>query len=234
MVTSSVLRFTDFLVFEIDREHNVVRLQNISKPDESSHKPEDKDTSTPGAAIDIHPTTECATEPVTGAGTLTKSVIDTASDSNPLPTDNLSSTAAGTSIKVEVAETPDFEDNNPWRARFTARLEQFLSLEAIEKLKQMFLEGPTSPTVSPDDSNERPPPTPIPIPSNNPSRSESDGRATKHEERRGRGGRGGREGRGGRIGAPGRERPKLQNADHRKVVSDVSKIPQCDPCSNCI
>lgn len=231
MVTSSVLRFTDFLVFEIDREHNVVRLQNISKPDESSHKPEDKDTNTPGAAIDIHPTTECATGPVTGAATLTKSVIDTASDSNPLPTDNLSSTAAGTSIKVEVAETPDFEDNNPWRARFTARLEQLLSLEAIEKLKQMFLEGPTSPIVSPDDSNERPPPTPIPIPSNNPSRSQSDGRATKHEERRGRGGR---EGRGGRIGAPGRERPKLQNADHRKVVSDVSKIPQCDPCSNCI
>lgn len=133
-------------------------------------------------------------------------------------TDDITSPADGTLVKTETVDVSESEDNKAWPARFTSRLSQYLSSEAIEKLKEMFLAGPVPLPAPVDDPIARPPPTPIPIPTSHPARPVPDGR-----EAGGRGGRGDRESKGGWGGAAGRERPKAKHQDHRKVVSDVSK-----------
>jgi tRNA pseudouridine13 synthase len=221
------LRFTDFLVFEIDQQYSLVRLQNISKPDEHiTPKPEEKHTRNPDAPIVAAAVSEGAAEPVAGAGSLAEPVTHAPGASDPLRTGSLGSAAAGTSVATEVAGTSDSAYNSkPWPERFTSRLFPHLSLDAIEKLKQMFLEGPTPPPPSADDPAERPPPTPIPIPTNNLS-AESGNRETKYGGRIARGARGGK---GARDRTAGQERPKPRHEDHRKVVSDVSNFFNMTP-----
>ncbi|KAF7301777.1 TRUD domain-containing protein [Mycena indigotica] len=162
-------RFTDFLVYEIDLDGNVVHLTDVQKPPTPKGEEE-----AAGTSADAQP-----------AAALTEAAVEEATK-EPEPT----------------------EPEGPWPDRFNTRLSEFLSAEAIEKLKGMFLEGPVPPLVSDSGWGSRP------------GASSSSETTTTTEpvvvETRGRGrGRGGRGGRGGGRGgrANGRE-------DHRKVVSE--------------
>lgn len=208
-------RFTDFLVYEIDQQHNVLRLQNISKPDEPiTPKPEENHAINPGAPI--------VTAFVSGGAAESDAGAESGAIAGVSDPSQTGSTAAGTSVTTEFTGASGSADDKPWPERFTSRLSLHLSLDAIEQLKQMFLEGPTPPLSSVGDPVECPAPTPIPIPTNSPSPAPALGnREIKYGERVGRGGRGGS---GVRGRTTGRERPKPTHEDHRKVVSDVSKI----------
>ncbi|KAJ7638956.1 pseudouridine synthase [Roridomyces roridus] len=158
-------RFTDFLVYEIDQDSNVVHLKSVEKP-----------------------------EPPKGEAT-----------SAPVPAEEASEEPDKT---VEKGKSKAPTADEPWPEHFNTRLTEFLSEDAILKLKEMYLEGPEPPRVS--DSGWASRPAAGSTPSEAPAEPEP---AKRGRDRGGRGGRGGR-GRGGRGGrAGGRE-------DHRKVLSN--------------
>lgn len=191
-------RFTDFLVFEVDQENNVVHLKNLGLP-ESSDKP--KDTT-------AKPASETAPEPTSEA---------TEVDSDPHSVEQPKTNEA-----VDQAEATDEE---PWPARFSTRLEPLLSERALLELKEMFLQGPNPPQIKseqPSGSNgsgqsasvgdlDQTPGDGVNVPEESSSKSD-------RNAKRGRGGRG----RGGRGG--GRERKSKAAEDNRKVITDVSVV----------
>ncbi|KAF7332007.1 TRUD domain-containing protein [Mycena kentingensis (nom. inval.)] len=163
-------RFTDFLVFEIDLDGNVIHLKDLQKP--TSPKSEEEQEQDESAHSDGKP--EASAEP------------------------------AG--------------PEEPWPERFNTRLSEFLSEDAILKLKEMFLEGPVPPRVPDSGWGSRP------------VLAESTGAAeettaeapnieTAQEPTSARGGRGGR-GRGGRGFRGGRGGRPGGREDHRKVVTE--------------
>ncbi|KAJ7781116.1 pseudouridine synthase [Mycena metata] len=100
--------------------------------------------------------------------------------------------------------------DEPWPEHFNTRLSEFLSEDAILKLKEMYLEGPEPPRVSDSGWGSRPAP----------GTASTEPAAEPELEKRGkdRGGHGGRGGRGGRGGGRG-GRPAARE-DHRKVLSN--------------
>ncbi|KZT41182.1 tRNA pseudouridine synthase D [Sistotremastrum suecicum HHB10207 ss-3] len=187
-------RFTDFLVFEVDQEDNVVHLKSLGLP-ESSDKP--KDTT-------AKPASEAAPEPTSEA---------TEVDSDPH-----SAEQPKTNEAVDQAEATDEE---PWPARFSTRLEPLLSERALLELKEMFLQGPNPPQIKSEQPSgwngsgqsasvgdlDQTPGDGVNVPEESSSKSD-------RNAKRGRGGRG----RGGRGG--GRERKSKAAEDNRKVITD--------------
>ncbi|KAJ6628742.1 pseudouridine synthase [Mycena sp. CBHHK59/15] len=153
-------RFTDFLVYEIDQDGNVVHLKSVEKPE--TPKSDATDVAAP---------------------------VDEDEDPEKSTTDKGKSKASA----------------EPWPEHFNTRFSEYLSEDAILKLKEMFLEGPEPPRVADSGWGSRPALGSTP---SAPPEPEADKRG---KDRGGRGGRGGRSGRGGRAG--GRE-------DHRKVLSE--------------
>ncbi|KIY49313.1 tRNA pseudouridine synthase D [Fistulina hepatica ATCC 64428] len=174
-------RFTDFLVFEINQDHQVLHLNSLEMPESSKDQipaaTSETKTDAPGSSSDASKTAEHA------------------------------------SGETEATAS----SNEPWPEHFTTALAPYLSQEAIEKVKHMYLEGPEPPRVSDSGWAGRVPRTEGEMPSADVEKEpEPESGAYKRGNDRGRGrGRGrSRGGRGGRGGAPhGRE-------DTRKVLSE--------------
>ena len=179
------LRFTDFLVFEIDQNDRVIRLKSLESPE-------------PPSAPDA--------------------LNDAPSQESTAPTPQPQITPSTGPVRVpEVTEdvsTPiEAQEGYVWSENFTTVLEKFLSPLVMDKLKQMYEEGPEPPLISDsgwggrqatqEDSGvtEEPPAEP----------------PAETTSKRGRGrGRGGRGGRGRDRGVrPGKRE------DNRRAVTEV-------------
>ncbi|KAF9268087.1 tRNA pseudouridine synthase D [Marasmius fiardii PR-910] len=198
-------RFTDFLVYEVDLDSNVIHLKSLEEPDSSKKKnnreeEEQEELSPSSGGQDVG-------EPM--------EEIETAGNDKHTDTKDKKDVApAGedTKLEVETSTTPD-DPKNPWPDSFNTKLAPFLSKTGITQLKEMFLQGPEPPRVSDsgwggragnfgEDTGSA---APLEVPD-----------STSGGLRRGRSGRGrdrGRGGRGDRRGGSGRE-------DYRKVVSE--------------
>ncbi|KAG2056320.1 tRNA pseudouridine synthase D [Suillus hirtellus] len=196
-------RFTDFLVFEVNQDHQVIHLKSLDMPESSSKKGkgtnEGSSSTTDAGASIAQPQ-----EPVTSAASNTVEELSTS-----------------TEAKDKDDSTPA---DIPWNDQFTEKLAPYLSEASIDQLKTMFLEGREPPRVTDsgwgsrlikttEDSTETPDAA---KPSEEVDALQSDDTAKRGKNRSGRGDRGGRGGRGrGRGGRQGGERE-----DHRKVLSE--------------
>ena len=194
-------RFTDFLVFEVNQDHQVIHLKSLGMPESSSKK---------GKVSDIN---EDSSSTTVAEGSLTQLQKPIASVESNTAEKELS---AGTEAK---GKDDAFEDTS-WNAQFSETLAPYLSETSIEQLKKMFIEGREPPRVSDSGWGGRSAKTSgdAAETSDAPKQFEE---VTQNEETgkqgRSRGGRGGRGGRGrGRGGRQGGERE-----DHRKVLSEV-------------
>ncbi|KAF8517809.1 pseudouridine synthase [Gautieria morchelliformis] len=190
-------RFTDFLVYEVDLQGQVVRLKSIDEPEAPTKNAET------GSQDQMPGTSVAATE-------LSK---DDAFDTVP-PTKEAPKVEGNTPSDTPTA------DAEPWPTKFTNELTPLLSQAAIEKLKEMFLQGPEPPFVSDSGWGDRqsqagngPAEQDATVESaaskeqeSNQTRGKNRMRGRKGKERNGRG-RGGKGVRGGRE-------------DNRKVLSD--------------
>ncbi|KAG6869284.1 hypothetical protein C0993_000037 [Termitomyces sp. T159_Od127] len=192
-------RFTDFLVYEVDQDSNVIHLKSIDKPEpskkESATKPETKMEKTDGEDVIMQ-----ETEEMTKGSEIEEVKEELVSEEASLPVTN----AKGTAKEVE-----------PWPQHLTTALSSFLSESTIADIKKMYLEGPEPPRISDNGWAGRPARSestsdevnviPEPV-------QEEPEKAEKGKRGRDRGRGGGRGGsRGGRGG--GRE-------DTRRVLSD--------------
>jgi len=199
--SSTVHRFTDFLVHEVDQDSNVVHIKSLGIPQTPAKKAKDVEAPASTVNADLHP------------GEL--SVIQESSVAE-LGTE----TSAGAPGKTPGESSK--QSAVPWSDLFTARLDPFLSTEKIEEVKKMFLEGPEPPFVSDSGwsgrlaakANESGVPSSMDVDESVETRKEDDGKKGNSKRGRDRSGRGGR---GGRGGKPVRE-------DHRKVTSDVRAL----------
>ncbi|KAG2116077.1 tRNA pseudouridine synthase D [Suillus discolor] len=199
-------RFTDFLVFEVNQDHQVIHLKSLDMPESSSKKGKgtnegSSNTANAGASI-TQPQ-----EPVTSAESNTVEELSTS-----------------TEAKDKDDSTPA---DIPWNDQFTEKLAPYLSEASIDQLKTMFLEGREPPRVTDsgwgsrlikttEDSTETPDTA---KPSEEVDALQSDDTAKRGKNRNGRGDRGGRGGRGGRgRGRGGRQGGERE--DHRKVLSE--------------
>jgi len=114
------LRFTDFLVFEIDQNDRVIHLKSLGPPEPSS---------TPDALNDGTSQESTAPTPQPQA--------TPSSDPTPVP-----------EVSEEVPAPVEAQEDYLWSEDFTAVLEKFLSPLVMGKLKQMYEEGPESPFIS--------------------------------------------------------------------------------------
>jgi tRNA pseudouridine13 synthase len=193
-------RFTDFLVFEVNQDHQVIHLKSLDMPESSSKKGKGNNEGSSSSAVAEVSMTQ-PQESVTNAESNT--------------TEELS---ADTEAKVKDDSTPA---DTPWNDQFTEKLAPYLSETSIDQLKSMFLEGREPPRVTDsgwggrlnkttEDSTET---TDAVKPSEEVDVSQSDDTGKRGKNRGGRGSRGGRgRGRGGRQGG--------EREDHRKVLSE--------------
>ena len=114
------LRFTDFLVFEIDQHDRVIHLKSLEPPESSS---------APDAPNDAPPQG------------------NTASTSQPQPTPS-SEPAPVLEVSEDVPTPVQAQKGYVWSEDFMVALEKFLSPPLMDKLKQMYEEGPEPPFVS--------------------------------------------------------------------------------------
>ncbi|ESK96111.1 pseudouridine synthase [Moniliophthora roreri MCA 2997] len=196
-------RFTDFLVYEVDLDSNVIHLKSLAKPDSSKKNitEADVEANTPAAQQDQD-------ESMQDVQSEEKPKEEAQSAENPTTE---ATPTAGTSEETQQSTAPPIDSKEPWPESFTIKLIPFLSESAIAQLKEMFLQGPEPPRISDSGWGSRagkssttdepvsPPPPEEPI--------------DKGKGERGGRGRGGRGGRGGGRGGSGRE-------DHRKVLSE--------------
>ncbi|KAI0701819.1 pseudouridine synthase [Cytidiella melzeri] len=192
-------RFTDFLVFEVDLDGNVIHVKKLGKPESSKKK--DKDgTIADGVPANVVEPVETPSGPA----------------AEPAAEESNSSTNEAKNAPIESLQPQ--EETGPWPERFTTTLKKFLSDEAVESVKALYLEGPEPPFVSDSgwggrqskvsDNNGEGASTTPPEPEPESSKPERGKRG------RDRGGRGTRGGRGGRPGRPG------EREDPRKVLSN--------------
>ncbi|KAF4620035.1 hypothetical protein D9613_005316 [Agrocybe pediades] len=187
-------RFTDFLVYEVDQDGNVIHLKTLGKPESPKKEKEVEET--------VKAPEQAASPDI---------AVPTTSESQPTDQDVAKVDEQQSEEQVE-KKAPTKEE--PWPEHFNASLSAFLDEEKIKQLKSIYLEGPEPPRVSDNGWGGRVASStgvePAEPAENAPEPEEKGGR----DNRRGRGGkRGGRGGgRGGRAGA-GRE-------DTRKVVSN--------------
>lgn len=195
--TLIVQRFTDFLVYEVDQDSNVVHIKSLGMPEPPAKKA--KDLGDPVSEVNADVTSEepSVIQESTGAELVAEASADAVDKRDGGSSNQTSSTV-------------------PWPDLFSTRLAPFLSAEKIEAVKQMFLEGFEPPFVSDAGwsgrlaakTNENGGSGSMDVEENVEAR--SDDRGKKGSSKRGRD----RGGRGGRGGKPVRE-------DHRKVISEV-------------
>ncbi|KAF7977463.1 hypothetical protein HWV62_3649 [Athelia sp. TMB] len=198
-------RFTDFLVYEVDLDYNVIHIKSLDMP-EPSPKKEEK-----------------LAPPETGSVELPVEVpAQTVASYQEPPMVHAESVSATESISVSAGQTQDKAkapeaSTEPWPATFDTTLKPFLSEDAITQLKKIFLEGPEPPRVTDSGWGTRLATNPesaegstTPAPPQEEPPAEKQARGRRGRERGTRGGRGG--GRGGRAGGA--------REDTRKVLSN--------------
>jgi tRNA pseudouridine13 synthase len=199
-VSLIVRRFTDFLVYEVDQDSNVVHIKSLGMP-----PPPEKKTKSVGETVSEVNADAPSGEPTAKEGT----EAELGTETSPKVLDK----APGESSKQA-------SSTEPWPASFTTRLSPFLSPEKIEDVKKMFLEGPEPPFVSDTGwsgrqaakAKESDGSGSIDVEENAETRKEDGGRRGSSRRGRDRGGRGGRGG-----GRSVRE-------DRRKVTSEVRTL----------
>ncbi|KAG2077310.1 tRNA pseudouridine synthase D [Suillus decipiens] len=196
-------RFTDFLVFEVNQDNQVIHLKSLDMPESSSKKGKGNDegsSSTAVAEASMAQPQELVTNP----------------ESN-----TAEEPSADTEAKGKDDSTPA---DTPWNDQFTEKLAPYLSEASIGQLKTMFLEGREPPRVTDSGWGGRLTKTTegsietldAVKPSEEADTSQDDDTVKRGKNRGGRGDRGGRGGRGrGRGGRQGGDRE-----DHRKVLSE--------------
>lgn len=201
--TLIIRRFTDFLVYEVDQDSNVVHIKSLGMPEPSEKKAKDQGEPVSGVNADV-----TSVEP---------SVIQES-----IKVEHVADASADTVDKKHGDSSNQTSSTVPWPDIFSTRLAPFLSAEKIEEVKQIFLEGPEPPFVSDAGwsgrlaakANEDDGSGSIDIEENIETR--RDGRKGSNKRGRDRGGR------GGRGGKPVRE-------DHRKVISEVRVLSPAHP-----
>lgn len=207
-----ILRFTDFLVNEVDLDGNVIHIQSLDMPSSEGKKKANAEDTV---------------------------AIEENTDSREVPTENIddnNATFDQPAIHLE-AVTPSAKPTSqePWPERFNEALKPYLTEEQIALLKHIYLEGPEPPFVSDSGWVGRQSKTdegdllePATSASTNDEKANDDvemidnekgKRGKRGRDRGGRGGRGRGRGRGGRSGGTTRD-------DHRKVVSNVRALPE--------
>ncbi|KAF8138435.1 tRNA pseudouridine synthase D [Boletus edulis] len=187
-------RFTDFLVNEVDLDHQVVHIKSLGLPESKKDKTarDTADVSTQGAQ-------DCDTNEQAGPSKICQS---------------------NNSVAPNVGEEHESvaDDQVTWDETFESSLQPFLSEASIAELKKMYLEGPEPPRVSDKGWVSR-----VHTQSEDVEISEQgalphqdnvvQSSNTKRGKHQNRDGRGRQRGRGGRSEGSGRE-------DHRKVLSE--------------
>ncbi|KAG2367275.1 tRNA pseudouridine synthase D [Suillus spraguei] len=195
-------RFTDFLVFEVNQDNQVIHLKSLDTPESSSKKGKDNNEGSSSTAV-------AEASMAQSQELVTNLELNTAEEPS-----------ADTEAKGKDDSTPA---DTPWNDQFAEKLAPYLTEASIDQLKTMFLEGREPPrmtdsgwggriTKTTEDGIE----TPDTVkPSEEVDTSQNDDTVKRGKNRGGRGDRGGRGGRGrGRGGRQGGDRE-----DHRKVLS---------------
>ena len=199
-VSLTVRRFTDFLVYEVDQDSNVVHIKSLGMPAPSEKK----------AKIVGEPASEVNADAPSGEPTVRQGT----------ETEIGTETSPGVPDKAPVESSKQDCSTEPWPESFTTRLSPFLSTEKIEEVKKVFLEGPEPPFVSDTGwsgrqtakANESGGSGSMDVEENVETRKDNGGKRGSSKRGRDRGGRGGRGG-----GKSARE-------DHRKVTSEVRPL----------
>jgi len=172
MMLTSFSRFTDFLVNEVDLDGQVVHIKSLAMAEPAGVAA--------SAIVDERIVADDTVHGVeSGSPFNSAGIRDNAVDSLPAAGEDL--------LEANIVEA------EPWPEHFSALLKPFLSEDAIDQVKKMYLEGPLPPT---EGLNE-------PV------------QAVKSTDRGGPG-KAGNRGRGRRGGETERERK-----DGRRVISDV-------------
>ncbi|KAF9226574.1 tRNA pseudouridine synthase D [Gyrodon lividus] len=196
-------RFTDFLVYEVDLDHQVVHIKSLDMP-ESSPKKEKASGSK-------------SVEEITEHGLLQPTTNDQHGDAGAEHTKSSQTIQPSTQlVGDEQEEEPSAIDEIAWDDSFETSLSPFLSEASIAQLKNMYLEGPEPPRLTDGGWGSR-----VQKRSEDVEMTDQGGEsdspqsgAGRGKNRMSRGGRGGRQrGRGGRSQGGERE-------DHRKVSSE--------------
>ncbi|RDX55545.1 tRNA pseudouridine synthase D [Lentinus brumalis] len=210
-------RFTDFLVFEVDLDSQVIHLKSLGMPSSSK-----KGADAPAAAgePDSVPPEEPESSDTKESTAPTPAAEQPSEPTTADPPQEATQQAGPSEPSAEIPQ-----EDEPWPERFTEALKPFLAEDAITRLKDLYLEGPEPPLTFVSDSgwggrqakaadgsaDAAENPIAEPVQQEEP---ETKGRGKRGRDR-GRGGRGGRGARGGgRGGRPG------AREDHRKVLSD--------------
>ena len=197
-----LVRFTDFLVYEVDLDGKVIHLKSLEKP-ESAKKDVGEATTSTISPPRVPDNDIKMDEPEQESVTKEKEEVSSTFESD----------HKAESLKVSA-------NDGSWHEHFNIALSPFLSEEAILQVKNMYLEGREPPRVSDSGWAGRSVPSAadcdevvseatvaVPVVDEREGNDRSGGRGK-------RGGRGGRGGKGGRSGS--------SRVDHRKVLSNVS------------
>ena len=187
--------FTDFLVYEVDLDGNVIHVKSLDKPESSPKKKGAKDTAEGEGESEAQSTP----------------VADAPSADAPNPEE----------AKPDAeTEEPVPDEGEPWPERFTTTLKQFLSEGVVTRVKELYLEGPEPPFVSDSGWGGRQVKT-----ADGTEGSSTGTATPQPEPEKAERGKGGDRGRGrGRRGGRGRERGQPARVDNRKVLSDVCVV----------
>jgi tRNA pseudouridine13 synthase len=199
--SSIVRRFTDFLVYEVDQDSNIIHIKSLGMPAPPEKKPKNVAEPTSGVNADAPPG-----EPSAKEGTET--ALETEASAKALD-------------KIPGEESKPVSSTEPWTDSFSTRLAPFLSTEKIEEIKNMFLEGPEPPFVSDAGwsgrqaakAKESGVSGSMDASESVETRNENEGKRGSSKRGRDRGSRGGRGG------------GKSVREDHRKVTSEVPHSP---------
>nr|VWO95201.1 Orotidine 5'-phosphate decarboxylase (EC (OMP decarboxylase) (OMPDCase) (OMPdecase) (Uridine 5'-monophosphate synthase) (UMP synthase) [Ganoderma boninense] len=134
-------RFTDFLVFEVDQDSQVIHLKTLAMPS-SSKKGSDAAPAEPSASCEpIEKDADESNDPEASATAPEQTPEVVVADPPLHPAQPLESEKP----KVEEAT---LQDDEPWPERFTESLKSYLSEGVISQVKDLYLEGPEPPFVS--------------------------------------------------------------------------------------
>ena len=195
-VSLTVRRFTDFLVYEVDQDSNIVHIKSLGMP--ASPEKKVKNVGEPASEVNADAPSG---EPTAKEG----AEAELGTETSPEALDK----APGESSKQA-------SSTEPWPDSFTTRLSPYLSTEKIEEVKRMFLEGPEPPFVSDTGWSGR-----QAVKANESGGSGSTNVEENVETRKEDGGKRGSSKRGRDRGGRGRGGGKSVREDCRKVTSEV-------------
>ena len=194
------VRFTDFLVYEVDLDGRVIHLKSLEKP--VSAKEDASETTIPDVSSSTVPDDDIKMD---GTGNETELSVQESTKKE----EKLSS------VSNDKADSLKVSSDGSWHEHFDAVLSPFLSQEAILQVRNMYLEGREPPRVSDTGwagrsalSGEAVSEATLIVPEK-----EGNSRGGSRGKRGGRGGRGGR--------GPSR-------VDHRKVLSNVNLMSRLE------